>query len=157
MLLPELHAGPIDGVGLHRQVNRHLREVFTHQHDQAGVGHDQRVRAHLNHWGEVFKEGLQFGVMRGNVDHHIKLFALRMGLGNSQGQMRVIKLVIAHSQAVTRLPGIHRIRTIGEGVAHVFQGAGRGQQLRITRSNDHNGRLEQSKGRDSSERIDAAH
>lgn len=48
-LLPELDRRPVDGVGLYRQVNIHMREIFAHQHDQPRVGHDQRVRPHFHH------------------------------------------------------------------------------------------------------------
>ncbi|MNO90206.1 hypothetical protein D3C76_817110 [compost metagenome] len=36
-LMPELHRGPVDRVGLHREVNGHVREGFAHHHDETGV------------------------------------------------------------------------------------------------------------------------
>ncbi|MNT33888.1 hypothetical protein D3C72_1698360 [compost metagenome] len=132
LLLPELDARPVHRIGLHRQVDRHLREVFAHQHDQPGVGHDQRIRAHQHHRQQVPEEGLQLGVVRRDVDHHVELLALGMGLGDTQGQVGVVEFVVAHPQAVPRLPGIDRIGTVGKGVAHVLQGAGRGQQFGVT-------------------------
>jgi hypothetical protein len=41
--LPELHRRPVGGVGLHAEVDRHVRPLLAHLHDQARVGHDQRV------------------------------------------------------------------------------------------------------------------
>ena len=32
-LLPEFDRRPVDGVGLHRKMDRHIRKVFPHQHD----------------------------------------------------------------------------------------------------------------------------
>ncbi len=143
--LPEPDAGPVDRVGLHRQVDMGLREVLAHQHDQPRVGHDQRIRAHRQHRLEVVEEGLQLGVVRGDVDHHVELLALRMGLGDALGQAGMVELVVAHPQAVARLPGIDRIGAIGEGVAHVLQGAGRGQQLGGSDGQGHGRRLDESK------------
>ncbi|MNG90933.1 hypothetical protein D3C79_498390 [compost metagenome] len=74
-LLPELHRCPVDRVSLHREVNVHLREGFAHHHDQTGVGHDQRVRAHVDHRFQVTQEGFQFGVVWRDVNHHVESFA----------------------------------------------------------------------------------
>ncbi|MNT20341.1 hypothetical protein D3C72_1556470 [compost metagenome] len=137
---PEFDAGPVHGIGLHRQVNRHLREMLANQHDQARIGHDQRIRSHLNDRRQIFEEGFQLGVMRSNVDHDVKALALRLGFLDAESQVGVVELVIAHPQAVARLAGIHRIGAVGEGVAHVLQGAGRGEQFRFgKRSHDRAG------------------
>ncbi|MNF54215.1 hypothetical protein D3C84_356390 [compost metagenome] len=130
LLLPELHARPVHCVGLHGQVDRHLGVVSAHQHDQPGVGHDQRIRGHGDDRFQVLEEGFQLGVVRGNVHHHVKTLALGLGLANAEGQVGVIELVVTHPQAVARLPGIDRVGAVGEGIAHVFQGAGRGEQFR---------------------------
>ncbi len=106
-----------------------MREVATHQHDQPGVGHDQRIRAHGDHRGQVLEEGLQLGVVRRDVDHHVEALAQCMGFLDAQGQVGVVEFVVAHAQAVARLAGVYRIGAVGEGVAHVFQGAGGGEQF----------------------------
>ena len=36
-LMPKLHRGPVDRVGLHREVDGHVREGFAHHHDETGV------------------------------------------------------------------------------------------------------------------------
>ncbi|CAD5378160.1 hypothetical protein OF001_U290019 [Pseudomonas sp. OF001] len=126
---PELHRGPVHRVGLHRQVDRLRGEVVAHQHDQPRVGHDQRVRPHRHHRLEVPDEGLQLGVVRGDVDHHVELLAQRVGLVDAQLEVGVVELVVAHPQAVARLPGVHRVGAVGEGVAHAFQRAGGGEQF----------------------------
>ena len=100
------------------------------QHDQAWVGHDQRVRRHGNHRRQVLEEGFQLGVVRGDVHHHIEALALSLGLVNAEGEIGVIEFVVAHPQAVARLTGVHRIGAVGEGITHVFQGAGGGEQFR---------------------------
>ena len=123
-LLPELDTGPIHRVGLHREVDRHLREVLANQHDQARVGHDQGVGRHLDDRGEVLDEGLELGIVRRNVDHHVEALAQGMRLADTQRQVGVVELVVAHAQAVARLASIDRIGTVGEGVAQGLEGAG---------------------------------
>jgi len=110
-------------------VDGHLREMLAHQHDQTGIGHDQRVRTHRHYRRQVLDEGLQLGVVRGDVDHHVELLAQRVCLVDAELEIGMVELVVAYPQAVARLPGIHRVGTVGEGVAHGFQGAGRGQQF----------------------------
>ncbi|MNV45683.1 hypothetical protein D3C71_1374890 [compost metagenome] len=129
LLLPELHARPVHRVGLHREVDWHLRIVSAHQHDQAGVGHDQRVGRHGDDGRQVLEEGLELGIVRRDVDYHIETLALSLCLANAEGQVGMIEFVVAHPQAVARLAGVHRIGAIGEGVTHVFQGAGGGEQF----------------------------
>lgn len=106
-----------------------MREVPAHQHDQARVGHDQRIRAHGDHRGKVLEEGFQLGVVRRYVDHHIEPLALGLGFLDAEGEVGVVELVIAHPQAVARLPGVDGIGTVGKGITHVFQGAGGGEQF----------------------------
>ncbi|MNJ30470.1 hypothetical protein D3C77_250690 [compost metagenome] len=67
--------------------------------------------------------------MRGDVDHHIKTLALGLGFLDAEGEVGVVEFVVAHAQAVARLAGIHRVGAVGKGVAHVLQGAGRGEQF----------------------------
>ncbi len=129
LLAPELDAGPVHRVGLDRKVNGHLGEMLANQHDQAWIGHDQRIRAHRHHRLQVLDEGAQLGVVWRNVDHHIELLALGVRFINAQTQVGVIELVVAHAQAVARLPGIDRVGAVGKGVAHGFQGAGGRQQF----------------------------
>ncbi|MNE33047.1 hypothetical protein D3C80_1266910 [compost metagenome] len=112
-------------------MNRHLREVLAHQHDQARIGHDQRIRGHLDYRREVFEEGLELGVVRGNVDHHVKTLALGLGLFDAQRQVGVVELIVAYAQAVARLAGIDCVGAIGESVTHVLQSAGWGEQFRF--------------------------
>src|SRR5690606_12335738 len=50
-------------------------------------------------------------------------------LADPQRQVGMVELVVAHPQAIAWLTGIHRVSAIGEGIAHVFQGTGRRQQL----------------------------
>ena len=68
--------------------------------------------------------------MRGDVHHHIEALALSLGLGDAEREVGVIEFVVAHPQAVARLAGVHRVGAVGEGITHVFQGAGRGEQFR---------------------------
>ncbi len=108
-------------------MNTLLREMLTHQHDQARIRHNQRIGLHFDHGLNVFDKGFQFGVMRSNVNHHIKLLTLRMRFFDTQRKVVVVKLIIAHAQTISRLTGIHRISTIGKSITHIFQRAGRAQ------------------------------
>ncbi len=130
LLLPELDTGPVHCIGLYREVNRHLWEVPAHQHDQAGVGHDQRVRRHGDHGFQILEERLELGVVRRDVHHHVKALALGLRFTNAEGQVGVIEFVIAHAQAVAWLARVHGIGAVGEGITHVFQRAGGGEQFR---------------------------
>ncbi len=129
LLAPEFDTGPVDRIGLHRQMNRHMGEVFAHQHDQPRVGHDQRIRVHGYHRLQILEEGAQLGVVRGYIDHHVKTLALGLGLFDANSQVGVVEFVVAHPQAVARLACVHRVGAIGKGVTHVFQGAGRGEEF----------------------------
>jgi len=129
LLLPELDTGPVHRIGLDRQMNRHLREVFAHQHDQARVRHDQRVRGHGNYRFQILEEGAQLGVVRGNIDHYVKALALGVGLGDPNSQVGVVEFVVTHPQAIAWLACVHRVGTISEGITHVFQGAGWGEKF----------------------------
>ncbi|MNH28658.1 hypothetical protein D3C79_888430 [compost metagenome] len=131
MLLPELDTGPVHRIGLHRKVDRHLRIVPAHQHDQAGVGHDQRIRGHGDHRFKVLEEGLELGVVRRDVHHHVKALALCMGLLDAQRQVGMVEFVVAHPQAVAGLAGVDRVGAVGECIAHGLEGAGGGQQFRL--------------------------
>ncbi len=128
-LMPELHRGPVDRVGLHREVNRHIREGFAHHHDETRVGHDQRIRLHLHHRAHVADKGLELGVVGLDVGHHIELLAQRMGFVDAQLQVFVIEFVVAHPQAVAGLAGIDGIGAIGIGVTHVLEGTCGGEQF----------------------------
>ncbi len=128
-LMPELHRGPVDRVGLHREVDRHVGEGFAHHHDEAGVGHDECIRLHIHHGAHVADEGLELGVVGLDVGHHIELLAEGMGLVDAELQILVIEFVVAYPQAVARLARIDGVCAIGIGVAHVLEGPGRGEQF----------------------------
>lgn len=106
-----------------------MREALAHQHDQPGVGHDQRIGRHRNDGGQVLEEGLELGIVRRDVDHHVEALAQGMRLLDAQCQVGVVEFVVAHPQAVARLAGIDRVGTISERVTHGLEGAGRGQQF----------------------------
>ncbi|MNE37562.1 hypothetical protein D3C80_1314170 [compost metagenome] len=41
----------------------------------------------------------------------------------------MIEFIVAHAQAVARLPGVNGVSAVGEGIAHVLQRAGGGEQF----------------------------
>ena len=118
-LLPEAHGGKVHGIGLHRQMHRHLRPGFAHHHDQTGVSHDQRVGLERHHRRHVGQIGAYLGVVRQNVADNVKQFAAGMRLANCATEcFNIAKIVVTHPQTVSRLPGIDCIGTKGIGGAH---------------------------------------
>ena len=90
-------------------MNRHVGERLAHHHDQARVGHDQCVRAHLYDRLEVSNIVLQLIVVRRDVARQEELFAGRVRFLDALCEhIFLAELVVAHPQAVTRLPGIDR-------------------------------------------------
>jgi hypothetical protein len=77
--VPELDVGPVDGIRLHGQVHGHVGPLVAHHHDQAGVGHDQRVRFHVDHRLHIAQIGLQLGVVGKDVAGHEELLAACVG------------------------------------------------------------------------------
>ena len=130
-LLPEFHRRPVHGVSLHRKVDRHFREVLTHQHNQPWIGHNQRIRPHFHHRFQVTDKGFQLGVVRCNVDHDIKLFPQRVGFIDAELKIFVVEFVVAHTQGITRLARINSICAISESVTHIFQRSRRGKEFRF--------------------------
>ena len=86
-LLPKLHGGPIHSVGLYRQMNGHLGPLFSHHHDEAGVGHDQTIGLHGNDGLNVPHIGAHLVVMRQQVAGDEKLLAPRMRFGNADANL----------------------------------------------------------------------
>src|SRR5574343_289123 len=129
--LPDANRRPIDGIGLHRQVDGLFRPGFAHHVDQPGVGHDQRVGLQLDDRRHVGQVGGQLGVVREDVADNEKLLAAGVRfvdafLERGDGA----ELVVAHAQAVARLAGIDRIGAEGKGGAHHLKRAGRGEEFR---------------------------
>jgi hypothetical protein len=119
--LPELDRRIVDGIGLHAQVDGHVRPSLAHQHDQAGVSHDQRVGAHGNHRRHIGQIGLHLGVMRQQIGGHEELLAARMRFFDAEAQVLQLEVVIARAQRIARLTGIHGIRTEIESGTHAVQ------------------------------------
>lgn len=130
-LLPEFNGRPVNGVGLDRQMNLHIGEVFPYQHDQTRIGHNQRVRPHIHHRLQIANEGFQLGVVRRNVDDHVEFFPQLMGFIDAQLQVFMVEFVVAHAQRVTRLASINGVCAISEGVTHIFQRSRRGKEFRF--------------------------
>ncbi|MNC06841.1 hypothetical protein D3C75_543640 [compost metagenome] len=128
-LLPELHRRPVNRIRLHGEVNIHLREVLAHQHDQTRVGHNQRIRPHLNDRFQVTDKGFQLGVVRRNVDDHVEFFPLGVGFVDAELQVFVIEFIVTHAQRVAWLARIDGIGTIGESVTHILQRSRRGKEF----------------------------
>ncbi len=121
---PEFHRRVVDGVGLHRKMDRHFRPAFAHHRDQAGVGHDQRVRLHGDDRLHVRHVGLHLGVVRHQVAGDEQFLAQCVCFLNADAQLFQFEFVVARTQRVARLSGVHRIRAEGVGGAHLVEGAG---------------------------------
>ena len=127
LLAPEFHRCVVDGVGLHRQVDRHLGPLVPHQHDESRVRHDQGVRFHVNHRFHVPQIGFHLVVVGGDITGDVELLALGVGLRHGVGHdVEVVELVVAHPKAIAGLAGVDGIGAIGKGIAHVSGCPGRG-------------------------------
>ncbi|MNT87220.1 hypothetical protein D3C72_2276070 [compost metagenome] len=75
-----------------------VRPLVAHHHDQARIGHDQRIGAHGDHRFHVAQIGFQLGVVGKDVAGDKELLAARMRaidafLQGLQGR----KVIIAHA------------------------------------------------------------
>ena len=147
--LPEFDRRPVDGVRLHGKVNRQLGIGLFDDHNQARVGHDERVRAGGNGGREVAQGGVELVVVRLRIDSEVELFAQRVRLADAVFQVVVGEFVAAHAQGIARRARVNGIRAVSEGIAHGFHGAGGGKEFDVShkyRFNMKNGRALYSVG-----------
>ena len=123
--LPEFHAPPVGGVGLHRQMNRHFRPAFAHVHNQAGVGHNQRIGLHGNQRFHIGHKGFQLAVVRQGVYREKEFLVARVRFANALLQhFKLGKFIIARAQRIARAAGIHGIGAIVKRSPHALEAAG---------------------------------
>ena len=147
--LPEFDRRPVDGVRLHGKVNRQLGIGLFDDHNQARVGHDERVRAGGNGGREVAQGSVELVVVRLRIDSEVELFAQRVRLADAVFQVVVGEFVAAHAQGIARRARVNGIRAVSEGIAHGFHGAGGGKEFNVShkyRFNMKNGRALYSVG-----------
>ena len=118
-LLPELDGGVVGGVGLHREVNHGLGPLFLDHHDQAGVGHDQRVGLHLDDGLDVAQVGADLVVVGNDVGRQEKLLATLVGFLDALCNLLHAELVVAGTQGVAGLAGIDSVGAKVIGGAHL--------------------------------------
>ena len=111
-------------------MDRHLGPFFAHLHDQAGVGHDERVGLERDDGLDVAQVGAHLVVVRDQVAGDEELFAARTRLGHALRELLEAEFVVARTQAVARLAGIDGVGAEVVGSAHFFQRAGGQQQFR---------------------------
>ena len=98
LAVPEFHGGPVNGVGLHRQVNGLVRPFLSYQHDQAGVRHDQGVGFLFNDRLQVSQVAAHLVVVGGNVGNQVELFAQFVRSFNACAQgCNVFETVVPYS------------------------------------------------------------
>ena len=56
------------------------------------------IRPHFHHRFQITNEGLQLGIVWGNVNHHIEFFTQFMGFINAELQVFVVEFVVAYAQ-----------------------------------------------------------
>ena len=135
-------------------MHRHLGPCFTHEVDQAGVGHDQRVGFERDDRRHVSQVAAHLGVVRQHVADDEKLLAARVRLRNRAAQrFQIAELVVAHAQAVARLSGVDGVGAEGEGIFHHRQRSGGGEQFRGFQIRDRHGGFVGGKGRMQATRI----
>ncbi len=134
LAVPELHRRAVGGVGLHREVDRHLGpaaalHLLAHQHDEPGVGHDERVGLEGHHRRQIAEVGAQLVVVRDQVAGDEEFFAARMRFCDALGDLFHAELVVARAQAVARLAGVDGVGAEVVGGAHALQRAGGEQEF----------------------------
>ena len=147
--LPEFDRRPVDGVRLHGKVNRQLGIGLFDDHNQARVGHDERVRAGGNGGREVAQGGVELVVVRLGVDGEVEMLAKGVCFADAVFQVVVGEFVAAHAQGIARRARVNGIRAVSEGIAHGFHGAGGGKEFDVShkyRFNMKNGRALYSVG-----------
>ena len=111
-------------------MDRYIGPAVAHQHDKAGVCHDQCVRFHADDRFHVRQIGFEFGVVRIDVAGDIKLFAAAMRFVDSRFQrIERVKRIVPRPEAVPGLPGIDGIGAEIESGAHFFDRARRQQKF----------------------------
>lgn len=96
---PKLHRCRIHSIGLHREVNFHLRPGFAHHHDETRVGHDHRVWLERNHGRHVGQVVFGFVAVRENVGHQKEFTAHTVRVVNAFFQhLNVAKIIVTHAQ-----------------------------------------------------------
>jgi hypothetical protein len=60
-----------------------------------------------------------------NIADNIEFLALLMGLCDAYLQVLMVEFIVANAKAISRLPGVNRIGTIGECIAHILKAASR--------------------------------
>ena len=147
--LPEFDRRPIDGVRLHGKVNRQLGIGLFDDHNQARVGHDERVGTGSDGGREVAQGGIELVVVRLGVDGEVEMLAEGVCFADAVFQVVVGEFVAAHAQGIARRARVNGIRAVSEGIAHGFHGAGGGKEFDVShkyRFNMKNGRALYSVG-----------
>ncbi len=127
--LPELHGHRVHRVGLHREVDGHPGPALAHQHDEARVGHDERVGPQGDHRLDVAQVGAHLVVVRQQVAGHEEFAAARMRLADALADLLESEFVVARAQGIARLARIDGVGAEIVGRAHPVEGAGGQQQF----------------------------
>ena len=94
LALPESYCRIIDGIGLHRKMDWHLRPPLFHHHDQARICHDQRIRAQFNHGFQIADEGPDLAVMRHQVCSEVEFLAERVRFPDADLEIFILENII---------------------------------------------------------------
>ena len=106
-------------------MNRHFRPAFAHVHNQAGIGHNQRIGLHGNQGLHVGHKGFQLAVVRQGVYREKEFFAARVRFADAGFQHRQFgKFVVARAQRIARAAGIYGIGAVIKSGSHALKAAG---------------------------------
>ena len=119
--LPKFHGRVIDRIGLNGQVNRLLRPLFAHHHDQTRIGHNQRVGLHGDHRLNVGHIGFDFAVVRQQIGGDVEFFAACVRLSDTRFQRIEFEFIVARTQRIAWLPRIHGVGAKIIGGTHLVQ------------------------------------
>ena len=96
---------------------------LAHQHDQAGVRHDQRVGFLFQRRRQIPEIGPYLIVVRCYVGDKVKLFAQFVSPFNTRAERcNVFETVVSYSQRVPGLAGVDCISAVSKGSFQMFGG-----------------------------------
>ena len=128
---PEFYGSPVYRVGLYREMDGLVWPFFPHQHDQAGIRHDQGIGFLLQYRFQIPEVGAYLVVVRCYVGNKVELFAQLVGPFNAGAEgCNVFETVVSYSQRVAGLAGVDSVGAVGKGRFQVFGGPSGGEQFR---------------------------
>jgi hypothetical protein len=106
----------------------HIRDYVVHE--DAGIGHQQRVRVHPRQLLQIGVRLLQIVIVRKNIHGHVHLHAVIMGEADRFPHLIDAEILRLRAQGKCLSPDIDRVRAIADGNPEHLRTGGGDQQFR---------------------------